>query len=219
MYDYLCWTCNIPSPYHHSKRLVAVAIAIITNMQPGLFRRTQVDRRLTARFQRYSETYRTRLLVKSSGAWRSKIPEQTIDHNFKVSASTSTHITILAPTFSTSSTLPFLQGASAGTKPGSTHDPHKPLFLAHSDFLYQLVKESATTKVMAPITSEKLHLDLRGWDSIVSDETQCMQLSRDDEIEYLSSHNANCKSHFVSYSWCPAADPLCSGRVLENSPR
>ena len=188
-------------------------------MQPDLFRSTQVDRRLTARFQRYSETYLTRLLVKSSGVWRSKIPEQTVDHNFKVSASTSTHITILAPSFSILSTLPILQGASAGTNLGSTQDPHKPNSLGLSEFSYQLIKESATTTVMTPITSEKLHLDLRGWDSIVSDETQCMQLSRDEEIEYLSSRNANRKSHFVSYSWCPAADLLCSGRVLENSPK
>ena len=48
--------------------------------------------------------------------------------------------------------------------------------------------------------NEKLDLKLSEWNELVSDETQCMRLSQDDEIKFLSSRNKNCKSSNVPYA-------------------
>ena len=40
---------------------------------------------------------------------------------------------------------------------------------------------------------EKLELKLQEWNDAVSDETQCMHLSQDEEIALLSSRSSNCK--------------------------
>ena len=51
---------------------------------------------------------------------------------------------------------------------------------------------TADTIMLDPSGSGKLELKLQEWNQVVSDETQCMLLSREDEIKLLSSRNANC---------------------------
>lgn len=41
--------------------------------------------------------------------------------------------------------------------------------------------------------ADYLELKLQEWNSIVSDETQCMRLSPEEEVRYLSQRNKNCK--------------------------
>lgn len=60
----------------------------------------------------------------------------------------------------------------------------------------------STSSLMAssPASGEKLELKLNDWNDVVSDETQCMQLTPQNEIKLLSSRNANCESGAITSS-------------------
>lgn len=63
-----------------------------------------------------------------------------------------------------------------------------------------------TTDTTMTDTSGKLELKLQEWNQVVSDETQCMRLSHEDEIKLLSSRNANCTSIHLSFPRLDADD-------------
>ena len=56
--------------------------------------------------------------------------------------------------------------------------------------------QMTTRESSAGVSNDKLKLKLKlnEWHSLVSDATQCMRLSHEDEIKFLSSKNVNCES-------------------------